>query len=61
MKKLLRAGAVFAALIAGPAMAADQAPRVYRRPVVAAPVYSWTGFYVGGNIGYSWGQHRYRG
>jgi outer membrane immunogenic protein len=56
MKRLLLAGAAFAALIAGPAMAADQAPKVYRRPVVvAAPVYSWTGFYVGGNLGYSWG------
>ena len=24
-------------------------------PPVAAPIYSWTGFYVGGNVGYSWG------
>jgi len=57
MKKLLCAGAVFAALVAGPVMAADQAPRVYRRPVVvAAPVWTWTGFYIGGNIGYSWGR-----
>jgi outer membrane immunogenic protein len=57
MKKLLVAGTSLAALIAGPAMA-DEAPRVHRvytRPVVAAPVASWTGFYVGGNVGYGWG------
>lgn len=28
---------------------------VYKAPA-AAPVYGWTGFYVGGNIGYSWGR-----
>jgi outer membrane immunogenic protein len=55
MKKLLLAGIAFAA-VAGPAIAADLARPVHRRPVVvAAPVYSWTGFYVGGNVGYGWG------
>jgi outer membrane immunogenic protein len=34
------------ALIGKPAFAAPPAP---------APVYSWTGFYVGGNVGYGWG------
>jgi outer membrane immunogenic protein len=61
MKKLLLTSATFAALIAGPATAADQAARVHKRPrpvVVAAPVYSWTGFYVGGNVGGSWGNAR---
>jgi outer membrane immunogenic protein len=57
MTKLLLIGAAFAALIAGPAMAADLGAPVYRRPVaVAAPIYTWTGFYVGGNVGYSWGR-----
>src|SRR6516165_7014632 len=55
MKKLLLTSIAFTALIAGPATAADLARPVYRRPVVvAAPVYSWTGFYVGGNVGYAW-------
>jgi outer membrane immunogenic protein len=52
MKKLLLIGAALAALI-GPAMAADQAVRVYRRPVYV-PVPSWTGFYLGGNVGGWW-------
>jgi outer membrane immunogenic protein len=58
MKKLLLIGAAFAVLLA-PAMAADQPVRVYKRPrpvVVAAPVYIWTGFYVGGNVGCGWGK-----
>jgi outer membrane immunogenic protein len=37
------------------ATAADLAPRVYTK---APPpvVYDWTGFYIGGNVGYSWGK-----
>jgi outer membrane immunogenic protein len=50
MKKLLLAGIAFAA-VAGPATAADLArPSV----AVAAPIYTWTGFYVGGNVGGAW-------
>jgi outer membrane immunogenic protein len=58
MKKLLLTSIALAGLI-GPATAADLARPVYRRPVVvAAPVYTWTGFYVGGNVGGSWGNAR---
>jgi outer membrane immunogenic protein len=58
MKKQLLMGAAIGALAAvNPALAADlpvKAP--VRVPVVAA--YNWTGCYVGGNIGYSWGRAR---
>jgi outer membrane immunogenic protein len=40
------------------ASAADLSPRMYTKaPAYAAPtVYSWTGFYIGGNAGYGFGQ-----
>jgi len=37
------------------ASAADMAARYTKAPPVAAPVYSWTGFYIGGNVGGQWG------
>ncbi len=41
----------------GSAMAADLAARSYTKaPAIADAVYSWTGFYVGVNIGGHWGQ-----
>jgi outer membrane immunogenic protein len=54
--KKLFAGIAFAALTAGSAIAADlpvKAP-VYKGPPPVV-VYNWTGFYVGANAGYSWG------
>jgi outer membrane immunogenic protein len=53
MKKLLIAGAALAALIGTPALAADMPVKA---PLPAAPAWSWTGFYLGGNIGYSVGR-----
>jgi outer membrane immunogenic protein len=56
MKKLLLISAAFAVLLA-PAMAAEKPVRVHKRVrpvVVAAPVYSWTGFYIGANLGGGW-------
>jgi outer membrane immunogenic protein len=39
------------------ALAADLPARTYTKaPIMVAPVYDWTGFYVGGNVGYSWGR-----
>jgi outer membrane immunogenic protein len=38
------------------AQAADLAARPYTKaPPIAGPVYNWTGFYIGGNVGYGWG------
>ena len=56
MKKLLLTSTALIALAAvGSAGAADMTP-VYKAPIIAPPaVYDWTGFYVGGNVGYSWG------
>jgi outer membrane immunogenic protein len=38
--------------------AADMARPIYKAPppVYVAPVYNWTGFYIGANGGYGWGQ-----
>jgi outer membrane immunogenic protein len=47
-----------ACAIAAPAMAADLSARpVYKAPApVGEAVFSWTGFYIGGNIGAKWGR-----
>src|SRR5882757_4022268 len=55
MKKFLLGTVALVALGATvPALAADLGARpVYNRPapVYAAPIYNWTGFYIGGHIG----------
>jgi outer membrane immunogenic protein len=39
------------------ALAADLPVRTYTKaPVYVDPGYNWSGFYVGGNVGYSWGR-----
>jgi outer membrane immunogenic protein len=56
MRNLLLAGAALAVLIGGnSAQAADLAVKapVYKAPVV--PPFSWTGFYIGANVGGAWG------
>ena len=55
MRKLLLTTAAFS-LLAVPAIAADMAPApVYKAPVPVAIAYNWTGWYVGANVGYGWG------
>src|SRR5437016_8347151 len=58
MKKLYLTAIGIAALgLATPASAADMAARPYKAPPpVLAPIYDWTGFYIGDNGG--WGQSR---
>ena len=51
--------AAFAAVTANSAAsAADMAPRYTKAPPVMVEVWNWTGFYIGGNAGYSWGRSR---
>jgi outer membrane immunogenic protein len=57
MKKIALAAAAASILFTGAASAADLAARPYTKappPVVA--VYSWTGFYIGADVGYGWGR-----
>jgi outer membrane immunogenic protein len=55
MKKMLLAGAALLTLVSGSAMAADMKPApVYTKAPMMAPVFSWTGCYIGGNVGGLW-------
>ena len=51
-KVLSRLAAALSLCLAQAALAADMPAKL----PVAAPVYNWTGFYIGGNIGYGWGK-----
>ncbi len=58
MKRILIGISAVASLIATSALAADlpaKAPIYTKAPVYVDPGYDWSGFYVGGNVGYSWG------
>jgi outer membrane immunogenic protein len=45
----------------GVASAADLAARPYTKapPMVVDPVFNWTGFYIGAQVGGAWSEHRY--
>jgi opacity protein-like surface antigen len=53
MKKLLVAVVATAAFCGAPALAADMP--VKAPPI--APIFNWSGFYVGGTVGYAWGSY----
>jgi outer membrane immunogenic protein len=56
VKKLALAISILA-IGSASALAADLPAQTYTKaPVYVAPVYDWTGFYIGGNVGYSWGR-----
>lgn len=61
MKKFLLSTAALVALaIATPAAAADMAARMpMKAPPMVAPIWNWTGFYVGVNGGYGWGRNNW--
>jgi len=57
MKRIVLGIAAAVSLLATNAMGADLAARPYvKAPPPVAAVYNWTGFYIGGNVGYSWGR-----
>jgi len=60
MKKMLLISTAILTLVSGSAMAADMTPApapVYSKAPIMAPVFSWTGFYIGGNLGGAWAHH----
>lgn len=56
MRVLVSAAVLALGLGLGTATAADLRAPVYKAPPPVVPVWSWTGFYIGGNVGYSWGR-----
>ena len=59
MKRTLIGMAAAMSLFATGAMAADLAAKPYvKAPVMVDPAFNWSGFYIGGNVGYSWGRER---
>jgi len=58
MKKLLLSTVALATMAAG-AMAADlPARRMAPAPFAAVPIFTWSGFYVGANVGAAWNRNR---
>ena len=58
MKKILLSTVAFVGFTAG-ALAADLPARTMAPaplPVMAAPVFTWSGFYIGGHVGYGFGE-----
>jgi outer membrane immunogenic protein len=54
MKKSIAVCVALAFCAASSAMAADLSPHVYTKAPPPLPVASWTGCYLGGNVGYGW-------
>jgi hypothetical protein len=54
VKKIVLATALLA-LGSATAFAADLPARTYTKAPMMAPINTWQGFYIGGNVGYGWG------
>jgi outer membrane immunogenic protein len=58
MKKILLAGTALLTVLSSAALAADMRPSarapIYTKAPMMAPAYSWTGCYIGGNVGGLW-------
>ncbi|MFG1401719.1 outer membrane protein [Xanthobacter sediminis] len=60
MLKRVLLGASALALLAGSASAADLSTRYpVKAAVMPAPMFSWTGFYIGGNVGWGWASNSF--
>ncbi|HEY4403896.1 MAG TPA: outer membrane protein [Xanthobacteraceae bacterium] len=55
MKRIARAAALLVTIAAGAAAAADLPRSSYYTAPAPLSTYSWTGPYLGGNLGYEWG------
>jgi outer membrane immunogenic protein len=55
MKRIARAAALLAIVAGGGAAAADLPHPSYYTAPAPLSAYSWTGLYLGGNLGYEWG------
>ncbi|HSI40588.1 MAG TPA: outer membrane protein [Xanthobacteraceae bacterium] len=53
MLRNLLSGCALAALAAAPALGADMSYRA-PAPIMAAPMFTWSGFYLGASVGYGW-------
>lgn len=60
MSKLVSSLSAALFLHAGTALSADLPSRSAMPPTAAPPAFTWTGFYVGANAGYSWNESRTR-
>jgi outer membrane immunogenic protein len=61
MKKAVLIALALTTLVWSPALAADlsrPAPAYKALPPPPAQIFTWTGFYLGGNLGGAWAQHR---
>jgi outer membrane immunogenic protein len=62
MRKLLLGGAALIAIATSPALAADlgAGPAPYYKAAPIAPMYDWTGFYLGAHALYSWSHNNFQ-